>query len=102
MFQCKWNGPNGLSCYHPIHPHDLSSHLREVHGIRGSVNSRTQCIWDGCNREFRRDTILRHINEVHGRAVRYSCDSCGRTFKRPYILNEHRRIRKCTVISSSS
>ncbi|KAG1898731.1 kinase-like domain-containing protein [Suillus fuscotomentosus] len=100
MFQCKWNGPNGLSCDHLIHPHDLSSHLREVHEIRGSGNSRNQCIWDGCNRVLRRDTLLRHINEVHGRVVRHSCDSCGRKFRRLCMLNGHRRT--CTVISSSS
>ncbi|KAG1792980.1 kinase-like domain-containing protein [Suillus plorans] len=98
VFQCKCNGPDGLSCDNLIQRHDLSSHLREVHGIRGSPKLIVMCIWDGCSTVLKKESLLRHMEEVHLRVV-YSCD-CGKRFKRKDLINAHRR--KCTVISSSS
>lgn len=89
LFQCMWNCPNGLHCNDLIRGRDISSHLRVVHGIRGHGKSHVNCLWHGCNMTLNKESLLRHVEEVHLRIV-YSCD-CGKTFSRKDILSTHKR-----------
>ncbi|KAG2032693.1 hypothetical protein BDR03DRAFT_969253 [Suillus americanus] len=92
-FQCMWDVAHRLHCNALIRGYNISSHLREVHGIHGSDKCRNMCIWNGCNRELKKESLLRHVEEVHLRIV-YSCD-CGNTYSRRDTLNRHQR--SCTV-----
>jgi len=89
MFQCMWSIANGLHCNGLIRGHNISSHLREAHGIHGSNKSRVRCTWNDCNREFNKESLSRHVEQVHLGIV-YSCD-CGATFSRRVTLNNHRK-----------
>ncbi|KAG2143354.1 hypothetical protein BD769DRAFT_1044549 [Suillus cothurnatus] len=92
IFQCKWGGPNGLSCDEPIHGHNISSHLRQVHEIHGHHNLLVMCRWTGCNKQLRKDNLSRHVEEIH-LGITYSCN-CGKTFRRKSSLSAHRGV--CT------
>ncbi|KIK34491.1 hypothetical protein CY34DRAFT_639388, partial [Suillus luteus UH-Slu-Lm8-n1] len=60
--QCMWVGPDG-SCNDQIRHCDFPSHLREVHGMTGQAI--VTCRWHGCNKALRRDSIWRHVREIH-------------------------------------
>ncbi|KAG2124514.1 hypothetical protein BD769DRAFT_874711 [Suillus cothurnatus] len=88
VFQCMWGYPGGLHCNALFRGHNLSAHLREVHGINGTDKTRFLCQWDSCVREFNKESLVRHVEELHMRIV-YSC-KCGNTFSRRDTLNKHR------------
>ncbi|KAG2035728.1 hypothetical protein BDR03DRAFT_961390 [Suillus americanus] len=89
MFQCMWDCGYGLHCNALIHGHNLSAHLREAHGIYGSDKTRFWCLWNSCNREFNKESLSRHVEEVHMGIV-YQCTGCGSTYTRKDTLNRHR------------
>ncbi|KAG2074420.1 kinase-like protein [Suillus decipiens] len=96
IFQCMWvNGEfhcNDLFC-----GHDLSSHLRGAHGIHGPGNRRVRCNWNVCNKELKKESLTRHVEEVH-LEIGYSCD-CGASFSRKDTLSYHKK--NCPISSSS-
>ncbi|KAG1866124.1 hypothetical protein F4604DRAFT_970802 [Suillus subluteus] len=87
-FQCMWDCGHGLHCNALIHGYNLPAHLREAHGIRGSDNTRVWCLWKSCNREFNKENLSRHVEEVHMGIV-YEC-GCGSTYTRRDTLNKHK------------
>ncbi|KAG2035837.1 hypothetical protein BDR03DRAFT_961694 [Suillus americanus] len=87
MFQCMWDCGHGLHCCAIIRGHSLSDHLREAHGIYGSDKTRFWCLWNSCNRESNKDSLVRHIKETH-MGIMYVC-GCGSTFSRRDTLNKH-------------
>ncbi|KAG2075414.1 hypothetical protein BDR04DRAFT_1150225 [Suillus decipiens] len=89
MFLCLWDVAQGLHCDALIHGNELSTHLREAHGIHGPDNRRVFCLWESCNREFNKESLARHVEEIHLR-IAYKCD-CGRIFSRRDTLNRHKR-----------
>ncbi|KAG1781232.1 kinase-like domain-containing protein [Suillus placidus] len=89
IFLCKWDGPDGLPCRDLIFGHQISYHLREVHGIRGSDKSPVWCMWAGCNKQLNRESLSKHVEEIHLGIV-YSCD-CGNAYSRTDILERHRK-----------
>ncbi|KAG1845321.1 hypothetical protein DFJ58DRAFT_801199 [Suillus subalutaceus] len=89
MFQCMWDVGHGLHCNALIRGHKLSAHLREAHGIRGSDKDRFWCLWNSCNREFNKESLSRHVEEVH-MVISYGC-GCGKTYSRRDTLNRHAR-----------
>jgi hypothetical protein len=89
VFQCMWSCADGLCCNDLIRGHNLSTHLREVHGIHGTDKTRFECKWNSCNREYYKESLVRHVEEVHMRIV-YSC-KCGNRYFRRDTLNKHRK-----------
>lgn len=68
---CEWT-ENGAICGHKITRANLPEHL-SVHGIKNkSRNSPTTCHWAGCKKRapMNRESIVRHIREVHLRLKR--------------------------------
>ncbi|KAG2145309.1 uncharacterized protein EDB93DRAFT_513224 [Suillus bovinus] len=88
MFQCLWDCSQGLHCNDLIRSYDVSAHLREVHGIHGPDKSPVTCRWQSCNRGLEKETLARHIEEIHVGIV-YRCQ-CGDTFSRKDTLNKHK------------
>ncbi|KAJ8583187.1 hypothetical protein M405DRAFT_525354 [Rhizopogon salebrosus TDB-379] len=60
-FVCMWRGPSRLCCNNLFNVHNLPSHLRTHYGS----NKLVFCRWGNCSRVMRRDTIARHVKEVH-------------------------------------
>ncbi|KAG1800488.1 hypothetical protein EV424DRAFT_1545725 [Suillus variegatus] len=50
---------------------------------------RVKCTWSGCSRTLKKDSLTRHVNEMHRRKVKAVCDGCGRGFARPYMFRGH-------------
>ncbi|KAG1805791.1 uncharacterized protein BJ212DRAFT_1390294 [Suillus subaureus] len=50
---------------------------------------KVMCTWPGCSRAVQKNSLARHINEMHRRVVKAVCDSCERGFARPYMLKNH-------------
>ncbi|KAG2031233.1 hypothetical protein BDR03DRAFT_972936 [Suillus americanus] len=90
LFQCMWVCPTGLHCNALIRGYNLSTHLREAHGLHGSDKSRCWCLWNSCNREFNKESVVRHVEEIH-LGIGYSCNQCGAAFSRRDTLNRHSR-----------
>ncbi|KAG1845320.1 hypothetical protein DFJ58DRAFT_510544 [Suillus subalutaceus] len=90
MFQCMWDCPYPLHCNALIRGYNLSAHLREAHGIHGSDKTRLLCQWKTCNREFNKESLSRHVEEVHMGIV-YRCEWCGTPFSRKDTLNKHKK-----------
>ena len=71
-FDCKWNDGHGL-CGRPTDTDRIPEHMAAYHFKRlDSPDNQLKCRWEGCRRSkyYRRDTIIRHIREVHLRIPR--------------------------------
>ena len=71
---CKWKDEYGTVCEEAITRGTLPGHLSE-HGIKNkSRNHPTKCNWVGCKtkKPMNRESIVRHIREVHLRLRRPS------------------------------
>ncbi|KAG2101122.1 hypothetical protein BD769DRAFT_1508391 [Suillus cothurnatus] len=88
-FQCMWNCPGGVHCNDLIRGFELSAHLRETHGIHGSDKSRLWCLWNSCHKEVNKESLVRHVEEIHMR-IEHMC-GCGASFSRKDTLNRHRK-----------
>ncbi|KDN53320.1 hypothetical protein K437DRAFT_217718, partial [Tilletiaria anomala UBC 951] len=68
-------------------------HLCNDHVGRKSTNNLClTCKWEACDVSCaKRDHITSHLR-VHTPLKPHSCDSCGKTFKRPQDLKKHERI----------
>ncbi|KIK44150.1 hypothetical protein CY34DRAFT_802948 [Suillus luteus UH-Slu-Lm8-n1] len=93
MFLCLWVGAGGLHCGDLIRGCNLNAHLRQVHGVRGADKDRMFCRWRSCNREFNKENLARHIEEIHMRIV-HTCTVCGAEFSRKDTLTKHRATSK--------
>ncbi|KAG2075442.1 hypothetical protein BDR04DRAFT_41804 [Suillus decipiens] len=89
-FMCMWSVGHGLHCNDLICGKNLSTHLREVHGVHGSDKTRVPCRWNTCNKEVNKESLGRHIEEIHMR-VAYKCEQCPKAFSRKDTLNKHKR-----------
>jgi hypothetical protein len=75
--ECQWDDDNGLCGKSVIVRKDeITSHLKSDH-FKLSIQGKTlvQCQWMGCGEWMRRDTVFRHIREVHFELKR--CPSGG-------------------------
>ncbi|OAX39867.1 hypothetical protein K503DRAFT_865098 [Rhizopogon vinicolor AM-OR11-026] len=54
-----------------------------------SCKKKVQCTWPGCSKTIRKDGRIRHVNEIHLRAVKGVCARCGREFQRTYLKRKH-------------
>ncbi|KAG1745740.1 hypothetical protein EDB19DRAFT_1692465 [Suillus lakei] len=62
---CKWNGGHG-PCDKTILEAEIGSHVSSCH-LPPPKSPPAKCRWGGCNnpKPMRRDTILRHIRQIH-------------------------------------
>jgi len=67
---CQWVGDDGMPCRAQITRADLSQHLA-IHGVKGKAGDhRLSCRWLGCQlrgdrHTIKRESILRHVLEIH-------------------------------------
>lgn len=75
--------------YKTTKPYHFKRHLR-VHSSEVKSSSRVyQC--DQCTyKTNRKEHYIRHVNNVHSNKRPYLCDFCGKAFKRPDALKQHR------------
>lgn len=64
-YACKWRDRHGL-CDEHVNKENVTDHMKS-HLPTPSPGLMVECQWDGCEleRDIRRDTILRHIRQVH-------------------------------------
>ncbi|CBY40671.1 unnamed protein product, partial [Oikopleura dioica] len=55
---------------------------------------------DECEKSFSSERYLKDHKYVHKEEFRFSCEICGAKFKQNYILHDHRRRCKATLIST--
>ncbi|KAG1819690.1 uncharacterized protein BJ212DRAFT_1060736 [Suillus subaureus] len=89
-----WDCAHGLYCNALIRGHNLSAHLREVHGIHGTDKTRVICKWKRCDRELHKESLVRHVEEAH-MGISHPCE-CGATFSRRDTLNRHKKTCQCS------
>ncbi|KAG1799271.1 uncharacterized protein HD556DRAFT_1439677 [Suillus plorans] len=53
------------------------------------AKDKVECTWDGCSAVISKDSLTRHVEEVHEGKIKAVCTGCGREFKRQYQMNEH-------------
>lgn len=54
------------------------------------VKDKVKCTRYGCSAFVNKDSLARHLKEVHEKKIKVICAGCGRGFKRQYQMNEHR------------
>ncbi|KAG1815827.1 hypothetical protein EV424DRAFT_1627792 [Suillus variegatus] len=64
---------------------DQQLRLSIAQGSQHKVN----CIWPECSRAVKKDSLTRHVNEVHRHKVKAVCVGCGKKFARAYMLRDH-------------
>jgi uncharacterized C2H2 Zn-finger protein len=50
---------------------------------------KVKCMWPECSSVIKKDSYIRHVNEVHKRQVKAVCTTCGKKFPRPYMKKTH-------------
>ncbi|KAG2132970.1 hypothetical protein DEU56DRAFT_757198 [Suillus clintonianus] len=93
-FLCLWSDADypQFHCDALILGTNTPAHLREVHGIKGKDSDLFPCMWEHCNKVVKRESMARHVEEVHMGIV-YPCEQCGHTFTRKDTLNKHTKTR---------
>ncbi|KAG1860897.1 hypothetical protein F4604DRAFT_1112676 [Suillus subluteus] len=89
MFLCMWDVQHRLRCNALIRGHNFPRHLHEAHGIHGSDRTRVFCLWRSCNKELNKESLSRHVEEVHLR-ITFSSD-CGNMYSHRHTLKLHKR-----------
>ncbi|KAG1841427.1 hypothetical protein DFJ58DRAFT_808390 [Suillus subalutaceus] len=66
LLVCKWNNDHG-PCNKTIDEGEIANHLRSSHLPRSGCTPVVKCQWKGCKLPnlIRRDTIIRHIRQIH-------------------------------------
>ncbi|KAG6373321.1 hypothetical protein JVT61DRAFT_6463 [Boletus reticuloceps] len=77
---CQWCD-NGSPCNMPYSPgknqkHSISQHFNKVHNLSVGGKLPQRCLWLGCTKELKQESIVRHILTVHLR-VKSACEGCG-------------------------
>ncbi|KAG1815822.1 hypothetical protein EV424DRAFT_1540965 [Suillus variegatus] len=57
--------------------------------------AKVKCTWERCSALVNKDNLTRHVKEVHEGKIKAVCACCGKEFKRPYQMNEHRLRTGC-------
>ncbi|KAG1851789.1 hypothetical protein C8R48DRAFT_836388 [Suillus tomentosus] len=57
--------------------------------------AKVKCTWERCSALVNKDNLTRHVKEVHEGKIKAVCACCGKKFKRPYQMNEHRLRTGC-------
>ncbi|KIM64267.1 hypothetical protein SCLCIDRAFT_115761 [Scleroderma citrinum Foug A] len=91
---CAWVVGNAC-CGLPVFRHMFPTHLRDYHGITGSDRTQFQCRWVGCGAVMNKESINRHVMEMHLQ-TRHTCPFCRENFSRRHTLNSHIRSKHYT------
>ncbi|KAG2053277.1 hypothetical protein BDR06DRAFT_956853 [Suillus hirtellus] len=59
--------------------------------------AKVKCTWERCSALVNKDNLTRHVEEVHEGRIKAVCACCGKVFKRPYQVNEHRLRTGCGI-----
>jgi len=76
---CHWG-----HCYSYLEAEksEVAKHLQVVHDIKpGGDKLYIKCMWDGCGKSMKKESISRHIVAVH-LSQKTECGSCGKQFAR--------------------
>ncbi|KAF8428866.1 hypothetical protein L210DRAFT_3118403 [Boletus edulis BED1] len=89
---CQWCD-NGSPCNMPYSPgknqkHSIAQHFNKVHHLSVGGKLPQRCLWLGCTKELKQESLVRHILTVHLR-VKSACEGCGTSFARPDSLQRH-------------
>ncbi|KAG1897383.1 uncharacterized protein F5891DRAFT_536070 [Suillus fuscotomentosus] len=57
--------------------------------------AKVKCTWERCSALVNKDNLTRHVKEVHEGKIKAVCACCGKEFKRPYQMNEHKLRTGC-------
>jgi hypothetical protein len=67
-----------------------TSHHQEPHlPATRSGQEKVECGWTGCSSVITKDSLARHVTEIHLRKVKHTCDRCGKAFTRTYEKKKH-------------
>ncbi|KAH7918991.1 hypothetical protein BV22DRAFT_1041307 [Leucogyrophana mollusca] len=82
---------NGSPCHTSVIANrlDVARHLRLYHNIKRN-SSRVSCLWDGCMKEIRADSLSRHIVNCHMNAT-LGCPRCFKMLSSVSSLRRHRQ-----------
>ncbi|KAH7918989.1 hypothetical protein BV22DRAFT_1041306 [Leucogyrophana mollusca] len=82
---------NGSPCHKSIIANrlDVARHLRLYHNVKRN-SSRVTCLWDGCMKEIRADSLSRHIVNRHMNA-KLGCPRCFEILPSVSSLRRHRQ-----------
>ncbi|KAG2139085.1 uncharacterized protein EDB93DRAFT_1164067, partial [Suillus bovinus] len=59
------------------------------------AKDKVRCTRDGCSALLNKDSLARHVEEVHEGKIKATCTNCGKMFKRSYQMDEHIRHTSC-------
>lgn len=96
-YPCQWRDGNKL-CNYIIQadPRQLSSHLKEHHGVQGGPSEIHRCLSAECSMHLRRNSFTRHITSSH-LGVKFRCLNCLTEFTRRYYARAHQEMgRACS------
>ncbi|KAI6022202.1 hypothetical protein PISMIDRAFT_178147 [Pisolithus microcarpus 441] len=70
---CGWKDNDGIVCGGPVTSDNLANHFAALHGIKNMASSvKIDCRWcpSGLRKQVKRESMLRHLREVHLRCPR--------------------------------
>ena len=71
-------------------PGPSTSHHQEPHlPVTRGGQEKVECGWIGCSSVVTRDSLTRHVTEIHLRKVKHTYNRCGRAFMRTYEKRNH-------------
>ncbi|OJA20845.1 hypothetical protein AZE42_02506 [Rhizopogon vesiculosus] len=77
---CRWDAGCGLCV--EAEKSDVARHLQATHGVKpGGDKLFIPCLWDGCEKVMKKESLSRHIVAVH-LSKKTECTSCGKQFAR--------------------
>ena len=92
FYLCQWSDGGG-PCGEVLTgtKNAIGQHLQSAHAIRLTADRTSQvCLWSGCRKPMRRESIARHVLAVHMKD-KVHCSSCGSQYARPDSLRRHQK-----------
>jgi hypothetical protein len=79
-FICRWDAQ--CSSRLVADKSEVAKHLQLAHSVKpGGDKLNMKCVWDGCRKTMKKESISRHIVAVH-LSKKTECSGCGKQFAR--------------------